>query len=206
MVKKNIINLSTEEKILESAKSEFLEKGYGGTRMQNIAKKAGINKALLHYYFRSKENLFYSIFNKAFADFVPQIMSIFNSEKPLQQKLKILIDNYISLLSRNRHIPIFILSEMQHNKNLLPEILKMNGANPKMLIKLITKDLKNNNIHNISPTHLLVNIFSMCIFPFAALPVLKVMLFDNNDNKYNKFLNERKKEVYNFVISNLSNN
>lgn len=81
-------DLTTEQKILEAARKIFLEKGLDGARMQDIADKAGINKAMLHYYFRSKDKLFEQIFLEVAGHFLPKIMAIFESERLCLKKLK----------------------------------------------------------------------------------------------------------------------
>ena len=79
--------LSTEKTILEAAKKVFLDKGFDGARMQEIADEAGINKALLHYYFRSKDKLFDAIFEEAFKQFLPNISDIMVSDISIEEKV-----------------------------------------------------------------------------------------------------------------------
>ncbi|HOQ48773.1 MAG TPA: TetR/AcrR family transcriptional regulator [Candidatus Kapabacteria bacterium] len=74
--------------------------------MQEIADVAGINKALLHYYFRKKEILFKTIFQQAFSEFVPNIQEVISSDKSLRQKIKLFVDSYLDLLMNNPYLPI----------------------------------------------------------------------------------------------------
>lgn len=206
MVKIKEIEKSTEFKILEAAKEEFILKGFDGARMQQIAERAGINKALLHYYFRSKENLFKAIFSNALGEFIPKIMMTFQSEISFLEKIRMFIEGYIDLFIKNPHLPVFIISEMHRNPQLLPEILIKQGAKPEIIFNAISKELENKNIKNISPIHLMVNVLSMCIFPFAAAPIIKGLLLNQSEEKFKIFIEERKKIVFEFVQNALKAN
>src|SRR6478735_10691909 len=94
-------DLSTEEKILNAAKKVFLTKGMDGARMQDIADKAGINKALLHYYFRSKDKLFERIFIEEAQKFMPRVTHIMLSEMTLFEKIEKFVGEYIDTLIQN---------------------------------------------------------------------------------------------------------
>ncbi|NTW33144.1 MAG: TetR/AcrR family transcriptional regulator, partial [Bacteroidetes bacterium] len=102
----------TEKLILKAAKKVFIDKGFDGARMQEIADLAGINKALLHYYFRSKEKMFDAVFEDVFMQFLPEVTEVMNSEITLFDKIKTFVDVYITALLKNPHIPIFVLHEL----------------------------------------------------------------------------------------------
>jgi TetR/AcrR family transcriptional regulator len=193
----------TELKILEAAKFEFIEKGFDGARMQKIAERAGINKALLHYYFRSKENLFKGIFREAFGEFIPKIMATFQSNLPFEEKLRGAINSYIDLFIKNPHLPVFVINEMHRNPTLIPEIILSEGAKPEYLMLAIGEELKKMKVKHITPVHLIVNILSMCIFPFAAAPILTGVIFKNNKAAYQQFIQERKQIVFDFIMNSL---
>ena len=86
---------TTEATILNAAKSIFQRKGMDGARMQEIANEAGINKALLHYYYRSKQLLFEAVFKNAFKLLAPQLKKVLNSDDSLNDKIKNFTKNYI---------------------------------------------------------------------------------------------------------------
>src|SRR5688572_19795294 len=118
MVKKKpvVVDLSTEEKIKEAAKKVFLKKGYAATRTRDIAEEAGINLALLNYYFRSKEKLFDLIMLEKLEKFFGVIAPVLNNTgASLEQKIILVSSNYIDLLIANPELPLFILSEVRHN-------------------------------------------------------------------------------------------
>src|SRR5690348_15318513 len=103
---------STEDKILAAAKKIFLKKGMAGARMQDIADEAGINKAMLHYYFRSKDKLFEQIFTEVASHFLPKIIAILASERTVFEKIETFCTEYISQVMQTPYVPIFILNEI----------------------------------------------------------------------------------------------
>src|SRR6476646_10827126 len=116
---------NTEKKILAAAKKIFLKEGMAGARMQDIADGAGINKALLHYYFRSKEKLFEMIFKEAIKEFLPKINLIFESDKDLFEKIEMFCKEYIDQIRKTPYLPVFILNEVNQQPEAL--IKKMWG-------------------------------------------------------------------------------
>ena len=195
----------TEQRIFEAALVIFIRKGMSDARMQEIADEACINKSLLHYYYRTKEKLFDAVFREAFSQMAPMIVDTFKTDENIITKIKIFIEKYIEILKENPHIPAFVLHELQKNPNKIVEFIRGQGIAPELIIKQIQKDVKKGIIKPIDPHHLIVNIISMCIFPFAARPVIQSLIFKNKKKDYDKFLNERKKEITDFVIKSITN-
>ena len=193
----------TENKIIKAARKVFIKNGMSGTRMQNIADEAKINKALLHYYFRSKEKLFNAVFKYAFFRFIPKIENVLNSDKPLFEKIELLTEQYISVLMKNQFIPMFVLHEINSNPKRLYELLKQVGINPEKYVEQIKQQKKKGIITDIGPEHLIINILSLCVFPVVARPLLQRMFFQNVPNQYKQFLESRKREVPMFVINSI---
>ena len=100
---------NTEEQILEAAISIFQTKGMDGARMQEIADKAGINKAMLHYYYRSKKLLFEAVFKNAFSLLAPQLNNILNDDSSIEEKIKSFTSNYITFIIKHPYLPNFII-------------------------------------------------------------------------------------------------
>lgn len=193
----------TENRILNAAKKVFIKNGLSGTRMQNIANEAKINKAMLHYYFRSKEKLFDAVFKYAFFKFVPKIEEILNSDKSIFEKIELTAEQYISALMRNQFIPLFVLHEINRNPKRLFELMQQVGINPGMLVEQFQQEIKKGNIINISPEQLIINLLSLCVFPIAGRPLLQRVFFHNDKRQYKQFLESRKKEVPQFVINSI---
>ena len=192
----------TEKLILEAAKRVFIRKGYDGARMQEIADEAGINKALLHYYFRNKDTLFDSIFLNAFASFIPNIGATIMSDKQFEEKLKTIIDTYIDMLIANPFLPSFVLQEINRNPNRIIDILHGWGINPKLFKDVFIRELGDKS-KKIKPEHLIFNIISMCVFPFVAKPIISGFVFDNDEEKFTEFINERKQVIYETIVKSL---
>ena len=191
---------STEEKILDAAKTVFIAKGMDGARMQEIADEAGINKALLHYYFRSKERLFEAIFSQIVKYAFPEITRIISSDEPIVSKIEQVIDAYLGLLLKHPFIPGFIMKELSRDPSGLFKMVVKFGFNPQIVLDQIQKAMDNGEIKKMDPRHLVVNIISMCVFPFAARPILNHLIFKDDTKALENFYSERATIVKQFVI------
>ena len=195
--------MTTEEKIFNAAKIIFQKKGYAGARMQEIADEAGINKAMLHYCFKSKEILFKAVFMKAFGQLAPQINQIFLSEASLFDKIKDFTNNYITFVIENPYLPAFIIQEMNNNPEFVISFLKdENKPNPTILIAQIEKEIEAGIIKSIKPKQLLLNIFSLTVFPFAAQVLVKGLLH-LSDEEFNQMMEERKTAIAQQIINSI---
>jgi AcrR family transcriptional regulator len=169
--------------------------------MQEIADKAGINKSLLHYYYRSKDRLFADVFAYAAKNFIPDLTMILKQEKPLSERLKEFISAYIDFISKNPFIPLFILSEINKNPNGLAKVFSNSGIDVKSIEIEIEREISAGRISPINPKHLFVNIISLCIFPIIAKNLISPIILNNDKNTVNQFYNERKKVIFDFVIN-----
>jgi len=196
---------NTENKILDAARQVFVENGFESTRMQQIADVAGINKALLHYYYRTKEKLFEAIFKEVIKHYIPRITELIGKEMSFEEKLTKLIDYYIQLLGKNPHVPVFILKELNRNPKNLVRLFRNSGINPDIVIPRLKEELNKNGIDDLDTRHYLVTLISLCVFPFAARPLLQELLFEGNREKYQEFLDERKAIITDMVLEYVRN-
>ena len=194
------LHTETESLVLDAARKVFLEYGFDGTTMQMIAGEAGINKALLHYYYRSKDRLFEAVFIEAFSRMIPNLMKIFISDADFNSKVHSFVDAYISALLQYPQIPLFILHELHRNPGRVVELIKSTGINPDFFINVVRQEINNGKISSVDPLQLMVNMLSLCIFPFAARPMIQGFIFKNDAKAYEKFLENRKKEVAEFIL------
>lgn len=198
---KTIIEDSTERKILEASKRVFLKKGMYGARMQEIADEAGINKALLHYYFRSKDKLFDAVFQDTATVFFARIRELIGVEKPIFEKIEYFVNEYLELLIPNSFIPGFIISEVQQNPDRVKNIFMQSGVNPEMVFaREIEEAVEKGIIIPIDPEQLIINIISLCVFPFVASPIIKPIL-NYSEEDFRQFTEVRKKELAVFIIN-----
>jgi TetR/AcrR family transcriptional regulator len=194
---------NTEEKILAAAQNVFIRKGMDGARMQEIANEAGINKALLHYYFRTKEKLFNAIFQTVFSRIFPNLMIMVHSDLPLEEKLGQFIEKYIDLLQKNPFLPTFILKEMNRNPEFLATVIKSNGLNPKEIFAMFEQEMEAGRIRRMDPRDLLINMLGLSIFPIAAGPLMTIMFFENDKKAFNDFIERRKTTINEFIIHSI---
>jgi AcrR family transcriptional regulator len=179
---------STEEKIKEAARTVFTQKGYSATRTRDIAEEAGINLALLNYYFRSKEKLFELVMAEKVAKLFGLIAPIVNSEKTsLDEKVTLIVDAYITMLSQNPGLPLFVLSEIRNN----PEHFGNRIQAGKLLTESFFVKQLIERKPDVNPLHFVINILSMSIFPFIAKPVLESAGVITSD-QLSAFTEERK--------------
>lgn len=194
---------NTEQQILEAAKKVFILKGFDGARMQDIADEAGINKALLHYYFRSKEKLFDGIFQMAFQQFMPKVNEAMMQEMPFPDRIQLFATTYMQMLQDNPQIPIFVLHEINRNPERLVEMFKGQGIKPEIFMKIIIREINEGRMKPIDPRHLMTNMIALCIFPFAAKPLLIKLFFNNDEEHYQKFIEERKKIIPEIILKSI---
>ncbi len=199
-------DLSTEQKILEAARIVFIEKGFEGARMQEIADRAGINKALLHYYYRSKDKLFEGVFRGAFFQLVPHIVQLIESDMPLFEKIEVFVGQYIAVFQANPYIPGFILHELNRNPGRIVNMISDLGVDPEIFIAQVHEEVENGSIHPVNPYQLIVNMLALCIFPFVAAPIINNIIFSKKPGYFDQFIEERKKEVPKFIINAIRKN
>jgi TetR/AcrR family transcriptional regulator len=194
---------TTKQVILEAARQIFIKDGLAGARMQTIADEAGINKAMLHYYFRSKGKLFETVFREAAEHFLPAINDIFESEAPLFEKISAFCSEYINRLSENPFIPLFIINEVNRQPDEFIENM-WGGKKPNVakFQKQIEKEVKKGTIKKIHPMQLIMNMISLCIFPFLAKPMIQ-RLAGVDDKLFKQLIEQRKSEVSRFIIDSI---
>jgi TetR/AcrR family transcriptional regulator len=202
--KKNIKDSSAEEKILAAAQKVFMTKGMAGARMQDIADEAGINKALLHYYFRDKDKLFEVVFLTEAQKFFPKINAIFNSDAPLFEKIENFVNEYIDEMQENPFLPWFVMNEINRDPDQFMYKIwgKENLPKPAKFLEQIETEIKKGTIKRIHPVHLLMNLLSMTIFPFVAKPMMTRNL-RLNDTQFKQIMEQRKTEIPKFIINSI---
>ena len=196
---------NTEQKILEAAKKVFHRKGMAGARMQEVADEAGINKALLHYYFRSKQLLFESVFKDAIKDALPAIWTVLGSDMPLFEKIHAFAEGYIDTISKDPFIPFFVVSELQRDpKGLISIIRKTKMAGKKVFGEQLAEAVRKGEIRAIDPMQLFVDMMSLCVYPF----IFKAMIMEFNglnEKNYKVFIEERKHHIPDLLINSIKN-
>ena len=194
---------NTETEILIAAKEIFQQKGMAGARMQEIADKAKINKALLHYYYRSKQLLFEAVFKSAFSLLAPQLNKVLNDDSDLFEKILKFTENYVSFVIKHPYLPNFVIQELNKNPEFVQKLRSEKNFPSIEKFKLQVSDAINQGIIKpIEAEQLFINIISLNIFPFIGEPLL-MALVNVDKESYNKILENRKTEVAEFIINSI---
>ena len=192
---------NTEIEILNAAKEIFQQKGMDGARMQEIADKAKINKALLHYYYRSKQLLFEAVFKSAFTLLAPQLNKVLNDDSDLFEKIIKFTDNYISFVIKHPYLPNFVIQELNKNPEFIQKLRSQENFPSIDKFKLqVANAIEKGIIIPIEGEQGVINMISLNIFPFIGEPLLMALI--NVDKKrYNEIIQNRKTAVANFIIN-----
>ena len=198
-----MINLkdNTEEKVLSAARIVFHKSGYAGARMEEIAKVAGVNKALLNYYYRSKEKLFKQVFQEAFREFIQDVIKLLGSDLPLDMKIYKIVDFYTHMLLKNPDLPIFVLNEMREGPDRLADVFLEYGNFPLDILEdQLTKAFEAGHIKSTSVYTFLMNLMSLTVFPFIVSPLME-NLFKLEKDEFRQVIMERKKVLPEMIIN-----
>lgn len=202
---------ATEQKILDAAHAVFLRRGTAGARMQEIADEAGVNKALLHYYFRSKERLAEAVFGRTIRGLFPPLVAIMGSDLPLEDKVRRFVAFELDALAQNPIVPAYLIAEMHQEPERVPRLIKaltgmeLGGAATSVraaLDRQIAERVAAGTMKPIASEQFFVNLVSMCVFPFAARPLLCAAL-QLDTAGFARFIEERKTSLPQFFLDAL---
>lgn len=192
----------TEEKIFEAATDVFLDKGMDGARMQDIANHAGINKALLHYYYRTKDQLFDAVFQMIARKMLKKFAPVFDENLTLEDKIRFFFKEHITFLQENPRLPAFVLNEINRNPARIKNLLK-NVEFESLWKKLYEQHKGELDKYNVSEKmlpQLMTSIAAMSVFPFAAKGLIEAIL-SKTSVSFNAYIEERKEFAADFVIN-----
>jgi AcrR family transcriptional regulator len=201
----------TEQRILRAARSVFVRRGTSGARMQEIAEEAGVNQALLHYYFRSKEGLAEAVFRETAGRLAPALFQLLGSEATIEHKVERFVQLYIDTVRESPFIPGYIVAELQcHPERITTFAAEIAGLNPAGILRgylrrlgeQIDAEAAAGRMRRIAPEQLLVNLLSLSVFPFIARPLLDVAL-EMDDEQFARFLDDRRAELPRFILNAL---
>lgn len=195
---------STKEKIVQAARRVFIRKGMDGARMQEIADEAGINKALLHYYFHSKQQLFDEVFYGALKQMIPVVILIFKEDKPFFDKIEAIVTQYDATMSANPFLPQFVISEINRDPEQLSRFMADQGLDFEAVEKMINREVAAGRIRPITLPHLFANMIGMIVMPYIGRPLFQRKLFKNDPRQYDQFLRERRAVISQFIRQALS--
>jgi AcrR family transcriptional regulator len=190
---------TTREKIMQAAQLVFLRKGMDGARMQEIADEAGINKALLHYYFHTKELLFREVFYGVLRQLIPGLIRIFRGDEPFGAKIESIVAEYDAFISSNPILPQFVIREINRDPDQLAGFMTDQGLDFALVSGMIEQEVRKGTIRPITFPHLLTNLVGMVVMPYVGRPLFQRKLFMNDPEKYDQFLRERRSVITLFI-------
>ena len=191
---------NTEIKVLNAARSVFQKKGYSGARMEEIANTAGVNKALLNYYYRSKEKLFWHVFEEAFREFIPTVINILDGDLPLDMKIYRTVDVYTRMLLKNKDLPMFVLSEIHENPDKIADMfMGKKHLTFQKLEQQLSEEYEKGTIVKTTVHTFLINLLSLIVYPYIVQPLMNRM-FGIGDEKFEELMLERKSALPEMII------
>ena len=186
-------DISTEERIKAAARKVFHQKGFAGTRTRDIAEEAGINHAMLNYYFRSKEKLFEMVMMETMAQFFKGVNLMLNDESTsLDEKIDLIVSNYVDLLLKEPELPTFILNEVRPNPQAFVEQNPIKEAlTHSVLTRQYTEAVARGEITEPNLMQAILNVIGLVIFPFIAKPIL-TSIVNIPEEQYKALMLQRK--------------
>jgi TetR/AcrR family transcriptional regulator len=197
-----------EQRILDAAHAVFIRSGTAGARTQEIAREAGVNSALLHYYFRSKERLAEAVFKRAAGQLFPQVIRILGSDLELEAKVGQVVEVELRHLSKAPYLPGYILSELAHHPDRAPQLIAaITGEVPvevgarvrSVLTRQIEARVSAGTMHPMTPDQFAINLLALCVFPFAARPLV-MALFGFDQAGFDQFIERRRTQLAPFFL------
>lgn len=201
----------TERRILEAADRVFVRRGTAGARMSEIAEEAEVNQALLHYYFSSKAELARAVFMGAARQLFPRVLATLASDAALEAKVRRVAEIEIDFLLEHPQLPGYVLSELSHHPGRAEELFealsgsRVGDAVPRVMQRLeaqIAAAVEAGELRPIEPQTFVVNLISLCIFPFAARPMVS-MISGVDRAGFEALMERRKRELPEFFLRGL---
>lgn len=195
-----------ESRILACAENLFLSKGYNLASMTEIAKEAGCTQALVHYYFRTKENLFSKIFDEKLHMFLNSIVNEKDERLPFGEMLAVRASRLFDIMAANPRLPFMFMSEFMINPNqrmnIKDSVMSACSGAVARLDTMIRAEVERGNIRNTDTTSIALNMFSLVVTFFIFLPFLEEAGIVDDGNR-SRFLEERKAEIIETLIGSL---
>ncbi len=192
---------ATERRIMAAAHEVFLRSGTAGARMQEIADEAGVNKALLHYYFRSKERLAQAVFETAAAEMFGFVYRLLGSEESVEGKVRAVVSAEMEFLKRRPYLPGYILSELHHHPERITRIVGKVGRPPlEALGRQLAGEVAAGRLRKIGVEEFVIDLVSLIVFPFAGRAMIGALL-GLDEAAYERMLEERRDGLADFILN-----
>ncbi len=199
-----VANLTAEQRIVEAAIKVFLLKGFDGARMQEIADAAQINKALVHYYFRSKEQLFAKIFEELTRDMHRSLKEVLQSDLTFLDKIRRLVKDEILYLQANPTLPMFVIRELSRDAERFQKMVSQSSMQNvfKVFAAQVHQAVRNSEIRAVDPMFVFLEVFALTRFPFVARPMV-LAVSGYSDEEYQQVLIRWIEEATDVLVEHL---
>lgn len=195
--------LASEQKIKEAAKRVFLEKGYEGAKIRQIADEAGVNLAMVNYYFRSKDELFKSIYQETFREFLGRMAVLLNEETPLEVKIWKVVDRYTDFIVDNPLIPTFVLAEQRKDGDSFFKEMNIKALFENSYFRAqLVQEAEKGTIRPVHPMQVVVTILSNIVFPVMARSIV-TYVGDLDETGFRQFMDMRKQVIPAMIMAYL---
>jgi AcrR family transcriptional regulator len=190
----------TQKLIKEKAKSLFFQKGLLNTTTQEIADEAGVNRALIHYYFRSREQLMETLLDETVQEKRDRVRKILTSDRPFREKIAGYIHTVVDYGLQYPYLENFLISEQARRPDKVKIFCSTDRVKSSDLIRTqLEEEIRNKRMAPISAEHFMVNLSALCNYPLLAKSILKT-IHGMTDATYRKFLVERKRIIYRTIF------
>lgn len=201
----------TEQRILDAAHEVFIRRGTAGARMKEIAEVAGVNQALLHYYFRSKDRLADAVFLHAARQLLPQVIALLGSDATIEEKVERAVHLELHQLTRAPYLPGYLIGELHQDPERVHQLIgaitgmEAHGIAPRVfgtLARQIDERVRAGTMRPIAAEEFVINLLALCIFPFAAKPMLMAVL-NLDQTGFQHLIARRETELVAFFLNAL---
>ena len=186
-----------EERILACAEKLFLERGFDGTNMSDIALSMGINRPTLHYYFRTKDKMFRAVLARIVLSFVPRVYDIVvNSEKPVAERISQVFDAYIAIFLAKPCLPLFMAREVQRDFDFLLRMLQQEQIDRyvRKIIRALEAEMDAGKLKKVPLRTLFYTFYGLMVFPFLSRRLTESLLLAEGET-FEEMLEEWKRQV-----------
>ena len=197
-------NPKTKDKILEAAELIFHENGYKGARTTQIAEKAGISRTMLHYYYRTKEDLFQEVLLNSFGHFVKHVQQFILEKNDLKASIDKFVDLLYDMLQEKPSLPSFVVNLLNESPELLTDLPFVQEEQIPSLFDPVLEEARKQQVidSDITGEHLMINIYGLCAIPYLSAPLIQFKE-QRSKEEMQQFMQDRKAMIKSFVWNGL---
>lgn len=193
---------NTRQEIIEAARNEFLTHGFEGTRLHTIADHIGVTKAMIHYYFNTKKELFEHVYKQSVQVIFEDLNDVLSKDVPLFKKIELLIENSLQKADQSPRVLAFVITEISRKPDWLQPIFEDQVALQVTTFgEELTDAAANYEIASVSVQDLLMNIFSLCYYPVVAGPIHQSLFGMDNAVSEKGFSQKRKGVILDTILN-----